>query len=69
MAGLGGLPQLSLPLATLGGMPLGLSLVAGRGKDELLLAVARAITASEGDRGVREPKTDNHTFNPNNRAR
>ena len=69
VAGLGGLPQLSLPLATLGGMPLGLSLVAGRGKDELLLAVARALTHSEGNRGVRAPKTDNHTFNPNNRAR
>lgn len=44
VAGLGGLPQLSLPLATLGGLPLGLSLVAGRGKDEMLLSLARAIT-------------------------
>lgn len=43
VAGLGGLPQLSLPLATLGGLPLGLSLVAGRGKDELLLSTAREL--------------------------
>jgi amidase len=40
VAGLGELPQLSLPIATLGGLPLGLSLVAGRGQDELLLATA-----------------------------
>jgi amidase len=45
VAGLGGLPQLSLPLATLGGLPLGLSLVARRGKDEMLLSLARAITS------------------------
>ena len=42
-AGLGGLPQLSLPLATLQGCPLGLSLVAARGNDELLLEVAQQI--------------------------
>lgn len=44
-AGLGGLPQLSLPLATLQGCPLGVSLVAARGNDELLLAVAQQISS------------------------
>lgn len=44
IAGLAGLPQLSLPLATLRGCPLGLSLVAARGNDALLLALARRIT-------------------------
>jgi amidase len=40
-AGLGGLPQLSLPLGTVRGCPVGLSLLAGRGQDERLLALAR----------------------------
>jgi amidase len=44
-AGLGGLPQLSLPLATLHGCPLGISLIAGRGNDELLLTVAQQIAS------------------------
>ena len=39
IAGLGGLPQVSLPLAKLDGMPLGLSLMAPRGADEQLLAL------------------------------
>ncbi len=43
IAGLARLPQLSLPLATLDGCPLGLSLVAARGNDTLLLALAQAI--------------------------
>ncbi len=43
IAGLAGLPQVNLPLATLNGCPLGLSLVAGRGNDALLLALARGI--------------------------
>lgn len=43
VAGLGGLPQLSLPLATRDGLPIGLSLVAARGQDEMLLHIARAI--------------------------
>ena len=46
IAGLGGLPQLTMPLASLDGCPLGLSLVAGRGKDSLLLSLARRISAS-----------------------
>jgi Asp-tRNA(Asn)/Glu-tRNA(Gln) amidotransferase A subunit family amidase len=43
IAGLAGLPQVSLPLATLSGCPLGVSLVAGRGNDAMLLALARRI--------------------------
>jgi amidase len=44
IAGLGGLPQISLPLAELDGMPLGLSLVGRRGTDEALLALTGAIS-------------------------
>ena len=43
IAGLGGLPQVSLPLATLDGLPLGLSLVAPRGADAQLLALTRKL--------------------------
>jgi amidase len=43
IAGIGRLPQVSLPLATLNGCPLGLSLVAARGNDEMLLDVAKNI--------------------------
>jgi amidase len=39
-AGLGGLPQLSLPLADVAGAPVGLSIVARRGADIDLLALA-----------------------------
>jgi amidase len=42
-AGLARLPQVSLPLATLDGCPLGLSLIAARGNDEMLLALARKL--------------------------
>lgn len=43
IAGLAGLPQVSLPLATVRGCPLGVSLIAARGNDALLLALARRI--------------------------
>ena len=43
ISGIGRLPQVSLPLATLNGCPLGLSMVAARGNDEMLLAVAKLI--------------------------
>ena len=45
IAGLARLPQISLPLATLDGCPLGLSLIAARGNDTLLLEIARRICA------------------------
>lgn len=43
ISGLGRLPQISLPLAMLNGCPLGISIVAARGNDELLLELARSI--------------------------
>lgn len=43
VAGLAGLPVVTLPLAAVGGCPLGLSLVAGRGEDEALLAFAAQV--------------------------
>lgn len=47
IAGLGGLPQVTLPLAELDGCPLGLSLIARRGGDEMLLAACeRAAKAA-----------------------
>ncbi len=48
IAGLGGLPQVSLPMAELDGLPLGLSLVAARGADLSLLALARSLGAAPG---------------------
>ena len=43
ISGLGGLPQVSLPMACLDGLPLGLSLVARRGADLMLLSLARRL--------------------------
>jgi amidase len=45
ISGLGGLPQISLPLASLDGLPLGLSIVARRGADTMLLALAERLMA------------------------
>jgi amidase len=42
-AGLARLPQVSLPLAKFDGCPLGLSLVAARGNDAMLLALAKRL--------------------------
>jgi amidase len=46
IAGLTGLPQVSLPLAASGGIPVGLSLIGPRGGDRMLLAFARRLAAS-----------------------
>jgi amidase len=43
IAGLARLPQVSLPFATVGGCPIGLSLVAAHGEDALLLRLAREL--------------------------
>ena len=43
IAGLARLPQVTLPLARLDGCPLGLSLVAARGADTMLLAIAKEL--------------------------
>jgi amidase len=45
IAGLARLPQITLPMATLDACPLGLSLVAARHRDTLLLAAANRIAA------------------------
>jgi amidase len=45
IAGLAGLPQISLPMATIGGLPLGLSLIGARNSDRALIALARRILA------------------------
>jgi amidase len=45
IAGLARLPQVSLPLAQLDGCPLGLSLIAARGNDTLLLELAGKLMA------------------------
>jgi amidase len=43
IAGLTGLPQVSLPVATSGSIPVGLSLIGWRGGDASLIAAARAL--------------------------
>jgi amidase len=43
-AGLGGLPQVSVPAGTLGGCPIGLSFLAWPGGDEALLELAVAVS-------------------------
>ena len=45
IAGLGGLPQVSLPLATFNGCPLGLSVVGRRGVDLDLLECTASVMA------------------------
>lgn len=44
-AGHAGLPQVNLPAGTVDGAPVGLSIVADAGRDGLLLAIARHVTA------------------------
>jgi amidase len=46
IAGLGRLPQVSLPVAMSRGCPVGLSMIAARGNDEMLLAIARELEAT-----------------------
>jgi amidase len=43
ISGLGGLPQISLPLAMLEGCPLGLSIIGPQGSDRALLSLARKV--------------------------
>ncbi|MGH6954318.1 MAG: amidase [Alphaproteobacteria bacterium] len=47
-AGLAGAPQVTLPLASVEGCPLGLSLIGPRGRDAALLALARSVMARAG---------------------
>jgi amidase len=45
--GLTGVPQVSVPGATVGGLPVGLSIVGARGSDAMLIAVAHALSERE----------------------
>ncbi len=46
IAGLAGCPQISLPMASVDGAPLALSLIAPRGRDRALLALARRLMSA-----------------------
>ncbi|WP_137124821.1 amidase [Roseomonas sp. HF4] len=48
IAGLGGLPEVTLPAARVDGAPVGLSLVAAPGRDRALLALAERVAAAAG---------------------
>ncbi len=52
IAGHAGLPQINLPVATVDGCPVGLSLVAGAGQDRALLDAARILTARLAHRAM-----------------
>jgi amidase len=43
VAGLAGLPQITLPLGSIEGCPIGLSVIGARGADAMLLALARRV--------------------------
>ena len=43
IAGLAGMPQISLPMATFAGCPLGLSLIGPAGRDRALIALAARV--------------------------
>jgi amidase len=45
--GLTGVPQVSIPGATVDGLPIGLSIIGGRGTDAVLVAVALAMEATK----------------------
>jgi len=45
IAGLSGLPQVSLPLGTADGLPIGLSLIGWRGSDRTLIEFARRLAS------------------------
>lgn len=47
IAGLAGVPAVSVPAASVAGLPLGLCLLARRGEDEMLLATAAALEGIE----------------------
>lgn len=48
IAGLCGLPEVTIPAGRVGGAPVGLSLVAGPGRDRALLALAERVAAAAG---------------------
>lgn len=48
IAGIGRLPQITLPVADLTGVPIGLSLLARHGRDGFLMAVAQLVASMQG---------------------
>jgi amidase len=48
IAGLAGLPEVTIPAGTVAGAPVGLSLVAAPGRDRALLALAEKVAATAG---------------------
>lgn len=48
VAGLAGLPQVTLPLAEVDGIPVGVSLIGSRGADRALLDLAAVLSAGQG---------------------
>jgi amidase len=48
ITGTTGTPQINLPLAEVDGLPVGLSLLAARGADEMLIALAREVARTLG---------------------
>jgi len=53
IAGIGRLPQVTLPLGEAGGVPVGLSLLAGYGRDAFLLQVASQLAGAVNTAGTR----------------
>jgi amidase len=51
IAGLGGLPQVTLPIGSVAGSPVGLSFIGGAGSDETLLALCVALSRHCGAAG------------------
>ncbi len=46
VAGIGRLPQVTLPMAEVSGVPVGLSLLSAHGRDGFLLAAARSLAGA-----------------------
>jgi amidase len=46
ISGIAGLPQISMPVAAVGGCSLGVSLIAARGKDTMLLDIPQKVSRS-----------------------
>ncbi|HWG72481.1 MAG TPA: amidase [Acidimicrobiales bacterium] len=68
VAGLGGLPAVSLPLAIADGLPVGVGIVGRRGDDEVLVATARlAADPHDGRRRAAGAHTDPRRLNADGR--
>ncbi len=54
IAGLAGLPQVTLPLTEVGGLPVGLSIIAGRNQDKRLLEWAASFAENCREKGTQK---------------